>query len=237
MKFGIGQKSDTNVIVGSALPDPRESRERAITPPSEFAITTSSDSASRGPQPARGNDSGAFPEQILVAAMEQFGQMQQQLLSQTHQQSMMLAQVIAGMQQEQNSAIYEQISRIQAVTNELVALQRPRLELNSEFHPNPSNLNDADEVIDAVHEIHPGLDIRQGLSQNSKDESGDSSAGEALGGQESRKNPATVRNTERTPDNADAYQRVTRRIHELERERTNGWRKVMSMLGVKEIGN
>jgi hypothetical protein len=62
-------------------------------------------------------------ENVLLAMMEQFGQMQQQLLSHTQQQMTMLAQMFSGLYQGQQASIVEQLNRIHAITSELNQLR------------------------------------------------------------------------------------------------------------------
>jgi hypothetical protein len=62
-------------------------------------------------------------ENILLAMMEQFGQMQQQLLAHTQQQMTMLAQMFSGLYQGQQASIVEQLNRIHEITSELNQLR------------------------------------------------------------------------------------------------------------------
>lgn len=62
-------------------------------------------------------------ENVLLAMMEQFGQMQQQLLAHTQQQMTMLAQMFSGLYQGQQTSIVEQLNRIHEITSELNQLR------------------------------------------------------------------------------------------------------------------
>jgi pSer/pThr/pTyr-binding forkhead associated (FHA) protein len=62
-------------------------------------------------------------ENILLAMMEQFGQMQQQLLAHTQQQMTMLAQMFSGLYQGQQASIVEQLNRIHEISSELNQLR------------------------------------------------------------------------------------------------------------------
>jgi len=62
-------------------------------------------------------------EHVLLAMMEQFGQMQQQLLSHTQQQMTMLAQMFSGLYQGQQASIVEQLNHIHEITSELNQLR------------------------------------------------------------------------------------------------------------------
>lgn len=234
MRFGVGAESPVE--------RPATKRQAQAAADGEEHLSTNGPSIrkSRRRRSRRREDhSASLSEQLVLAALEQFGQMQQQLLGQTHQQSMMLARVIAGMQQEQNAAIYEQIARIQAVTDELVTLRRPRLELNPEI---PANITAAGEVVESAPSVDDISDIEVqaepvpivSKSQASKEDRREEGVREC-DRQASHSSP--TRNRKEGPDRAEAYHRVTRRIHELERERSKGWQKVMSLLGVQESDN
>lgn len=60
---------------------------------------------------------------LILAMMEQFSHLQQQLLTHTQQQMSMLTEMFATLHKAQNDAVMEQLSRIQAITSELNALR------------------------------------------------------------------------------------------------------------------
>ncbi len=81
-------------------------------------------------------------ENILLAMMEQFGQMQQQLLAHTQQQMTMLAQMFSGLYQGQQASIAEQLNRIHEISSELNQLRAgtmawPRVDGGGAVVPGP----------------------------------------------------------------------------------------------------
>lgn len=67
---------------------------------------------------------GASSEEVVLAAIERLGEMQQQALHQSHQRSMMLAQIIASMRQKQHGGVSEQLKRLQTAAADLVESHR-----------------------------------------------------------------------------------------------------------------
>lgn len=73
--------------------------------------------------PAANDPTQGLSESLLLAMMEQFAHLQQQLLDHTQQQMSMLTEMFAALHKAQNDAVMEQLSRINAITAELVRLR------------------------------------------------------------------------------------------------------------------
>ena len=69
---------------------------------------------------------------LILAMMEQFSHLQQQLLAHTEQQMSMLTEMFSTLHKAQNDAVVEQLQQIQSITSELNELKAERRAANAD---------------------------------------------------------------------------------------------------------
>ncbi len=197
----------------------------------------------------------------VMALINEFGRMHRQVLEQTHQQNLMMAQVMGAIQQSQDATIHQQLAQIQAITEELNVLRRPRIEHSDAeaasdgraVSPQP----DTGPTIDAEHE--PKREDQVAPVAPPPPQSTPNAAGSDLSGAADRESPQEVSQEavfasasqeedweEEIPETAsdraarnpaEMYRDITFRINELERQRSSSWQRIMSLLGKQDSVN
>jgi FHA domain len=163
-------------------------------------------------------------EGVLVSLIHEFGHMQRQILDHSHQQTLMVAQLLRAMHQTHDSAIHEQLARLQAVTDELSLLQQRRIAVSSVQPETPGIAQDVEfqpkSAPDPPGPLTGNEDVSVPVIEDPPDDFG-----------KKRRSPSEEY------DPVAAYDRLTSRIHDLERERSSGWQRIMNLLGVGETVN
>lgn len=113
--------ADTDSPDESPQPLAAPSIEDAGTPGAGSPLNVHGLSPIVGPQGTQGTTDG-----LILAMMDQFSHLQQQLLAHTEQQMSMLTEMFATLHQAQNEAVLEQLRRIQTITTELNELRSER---------------------------------------------------------------------------------------------------------------
>ena len=131
MRISTGEHTGAERISGDAS-QPESGMQRSlqaqVDEPARVPSVPAGFQTPRALPPAHVN-SGGVSDDVLVAAIERFGEMQQQILSQSHDRSMMLAQIIGSMRQKQRANVHDQIGRIRDAATELIESRRPRIEV------------------------------------------------------------------------------------------------------------
>lgn len=264
-KMSLVRSRDSRVAVERAASESEES-EHAHS--SELAASTETNGVLNGSvrrKRRRVRSESAVVEEAATkeidptvrALIDEFGQMHRQVLEQTHQQTLMMAQVMGAIQQSQDATIHQQLAQIQAITEELTILRRPRIEhetggaetagAEAATAPVPEPTIDADhvpkrsesaaspsfaELDSTADELPPQTD-----AATSGDATEDAvNAAEAQS--EAEANPVGEQGAERgAPNAAEVYRDITFRINELERQRSSSWRRIMSLLGMQDSVN
>jgi pSer/pThr/pTyr-binding forkhead associated (FHA) protein len=198
-------------------------------------------------------------ENILLAMMEQFGQMQQQLLAHTQQQMTMLAQMFSGLYQGQQASIAEQLKRIHEISSELNQLRAgsmawPRVDAGGAVAPvAPTSVAAAaPHVADEQPEAESALSSKPPSAGPKPDAPPPADIPAAFRHSESpdpEAAPVEVESEVEMPfdDAVDAigpregsgsrqakaanHEWVTQRINDLERERNGRWRRLLQLIG------
>lgn len=209
-----------------------------------------------GEQALSAGVSGGVSENLLLAMMDQFSQMQQQLLSHTQQQMTMLAEMFGTLHKGQHDAVQEQLRSIQAITAELgrlraepaaIGVAQPVAPSGDELkHPPLASAESAavaPEIArevepDRVEECCPAIENRSPTAADPVDPpaADQSAATAAAGDSEAGDDPelpvsAPVRESRA---GVSSHTWVTQRICELERERSSRWKRLFQLVGGQE---
>ncbi len=200
---------------------------------------------------------GGVSETLLLAMMNQFSEMQQQLLSHTQQQMTMLAELFGTLHKGQHDAVLEQLSSIQAITAELgrlrtqpappqiapapeaaadtevrVTAAAPRAEVSINETAGTEPETDTDGGAPAVESrTQPPADseVHQPGSSPSTDTT-PPAAEEPVAGDATQEVPIHRAGRE-TRHGVSTHTWVSQRISELERERSSRWKRLFQLVG------
>ncbi len=177
---------------------------------------------------------GGLSEEFMLSMMDRFSAMQQQMTTMSHQQMMVMTQLIGTMHQNHHDLVQQEMARIHQIDDQIKELQtQVETEMTSSQQPSLSDSTIAG-AISFVPESEPPVQLPSAPVVEEFPTQPDPAPATPT---ETAENPSQSetgspdpRRDRTAPRNAESHSELIERMAALQGERTSRWKKVMQIL-------